>query len=324
MKKGNIIPFIGISIFIYILYRVGFTRILNSLKNINLKLIPLIILILVVYYFLASLKWYTILRTQNIKIKLTQAIKFYLIGNFYGFITPSRIGSLIRAKYVQELTNHKSVVGCSSSIVIERMFDIITIFLFAIPATLFLTKEFTNLFTEVIIIFTILLITIILIMKKESSKKIFKLLFKIVPNQYKQTLREAFYNFHETIPNFKKLILPFIITIITWFVSFTETFITSKAVGMQVPYLQFITFTSIATIIGLIPITMSGLGTREATWIILFKRYNTLPESIIAMSLLSLFIGAIIPSIIGFCLSLSHKRKTYNPPSPYENKKNEV
>ena len=49
----------------------------------------------------------------------------------------------------------------------------------------------------------------------------------------------------------------------------------------------------------LIPITINGLGTREATLIALFSVFGISAGTTVAFSLLSLFLLAIIPACLG-------------------------
>ena len=256
------------------------------------------------YFVFTTLKWNAILRIQGVNIKFIDALRIYLIGNFYGFITPGTIGSLIRAKYIKDLTNSDSVVKCSTSIVIERILDFMVIIFLSLHGALLIAKEFTNIPMKLIVILALLFIILDMLILKKPNKKIREILYNLTPSKFKLKLKEIFNNFYETMPKRRKLIYPLILTIITWILLYTELFILSRGLGMQVPYLNFITFTSIATVISLIPVTISGLGTREATWIILFKQYHVLPEQIIAMTLINLFIGSVIPSIIGFGLSI--------------------
>ena len=307
--KTKILSVIGIAIFAYIVYKVGINNIIDSLIHLNLETLIIITILLALYFVLTTLKWKSILKIQNINLDFFTALKIYLIGNFYGFITPGTVGSLIRAKYIKDITKQDSLVSCTSSIIIERILDFMIIVLLAIPGILLVTKEFTQISINLVILISVLMLIGAVVIMKKPHPKVRELLYKFTPKKYREFLQQAFHNFYDSIPKRRKMIIPLILTVSTWLLLYTEIFILAKSLSMNVPYFKFITFTSIATLISLIPITISGLGTREATWIILFKPFGVTAAQIIALTLINLFIGSVIPSIVGFFLSISYKEK---------------
>ena len=58
-------------------------------------------------------------------------------------------------------------------------------------------------------------------------------------------------------------------------------------------------FVSIGTVIATIPISISGLGTREFTLITLFSLFNIPPEATVSMSLVSFFMTGLIEGSLG-------------------------
>ena len=99
-KIRRILPFIGIAIFIYLLIKLNVTNIFDQIKSMNLFYILLAGVIALIYFIFQTLKWFVIAQKQEIKVPFKEAIKINLITNFYGFITPGRLGSVIRADYL--------------------------------------------------------------------------------------------------------------------------------------------------------------------------------------------------------------------------------
>ena len=73
----------------------------------------------------------------------------------------------------------------------------------------------------------------------------------------------------------------------------------------------------IATLIGYIPITVSGIGTREAVLIGLMSLFAVESTKVLSMSLLNILIGGIIPSIIAIFLIIKIRNKTDGKTNPY-------
>jgi uncharacterized membrane protein YbhN (UPF0104 family) len=69
----------------------------------------------------------------------------------------------------------------------------------------------------------------------------------------------------------------------------------------------------IANVVGFIPITFAGLGTRELTAVILFSSLFLVPEAqIFVVSLLGFILTDIFTGFIGFILSLSETKIKIN------------
>lgn len=303
MKIRKLLPFIGIIIFIYIIYSIGFQKIFISFSGMKLKYIFLVIIALIAEMLLLTYKWHVIIRLQNFKIKFIKSLKFYLMGNFYGFITPSRVGSLIRATYLKKETG-RPLIECGSGIVVERLFDLISLLILSTIGAIYIANYFAGLLTTFILVLVGLIILCIFFASKRRARFALKLFHKfLIPNKLKERVKNSFYEFYDSIPSIKKLVYPFILTLLTWIVAGVFFYTISLMFDINLNLFVFVILNPISIAIGMIPITMSGLGTREATIITLFAIFNIPAELTLAMSLVALVLGAIIPAFIGFLLT---------------------
>lgn len=86
-------------------------------------------------------------------------------------------------------------------------------------------------------------------------------------------------------------------------------FFSGLSIGINVPFFYYLAILPIATLVAQIPITINGLGTREVTIIGLFGILGIEATKVFSMSIIGLFIGSIIPAMIGFILSLIDQKK---------------
>jgi len=70
------------------------------------------------------------------------------------------------------------------------------------------------------------------------------------------------------------------------------------AFDTEVPLIYVIAAFPVAIFVGLLPISISGLGTRDTAIVFLFSRYAS-PEVCISVGLLYVFFGYWLPSIFG-------------------------
>lgn len=304
MKWKNLLPIIGISIFIFLVYRIGITNLLSGFKSIKPIYFILFLCFIPVVLFLLTLKWAFILKNQDIKLSLLELFRIYMIGLFYGIITPAKAGSLIRAYYVKKKTN-KGLIEISTSIVVERALDILSILFISIFGALFLFSFNSDLILKLIISFVILVAASIFFINEKRSRFIFGLVFKyILPKSLKEKIDNSFSSFYKNIPSPKNIVFFSAVTIFTWIVIGFQAALMMRAFSINISFLNIITIFLIAVAIGTIPITISGLGTREATLIALFSIFNISAAKVMSASIALLVIGSLIPAFIGFLLSL--------------------
>jgi ubiquinone/menaquinone biosynthesis C-methylase UbiE len=146
----------------------------------------------------------------------------------------------------------------------------------------------------------IVVFLLLFFLKKEKSKIVFTKLIQIkIFNAVKDKLTESFDSFYEDIPRLKDVLLPFCISIFGWIIKFTELFLISRLFSIDVPFVYFILIIAIANIVASIPISIYGLGTREAALITMFSIFNVLPEKILSLTLFWFVIIWLTPSSIG-------------------------
>ena len=78
-------------------------------------------------------------------------------------------------------------------------------------------------------------------------------------------------------------------------------------VGVQ--YISFIFVLAVANVVASLPISIYGLGTREATLISLFSIFAVTSEKIIALSLFWFAVIWLLPSIIGAIITVFESKK---------------
>ena len=79
------------------------------------------------------------------------------------------------------------------------------------------------------------------------------------------------------------------------------------ALGIKLNYIYYVFLYALSTLITLLPISVAGIGTREASLIVLFGFYGVTATDVFIISFLSFIIFISITSIIGWYLSLKWK-----------------
>lgn len=296
MKWRKYLPILGILIFVYLLIRINIVNILKELSSVNLFLIFIALILTFLLLIMQTFKWFLIARKQKIGVGFGEAFKINLIGNFYGFITPSKLGSVIRVDYLKKYT--KNIGKGIGNFVLDKILDISSLFFLAI---LFVSVfDFLPFKTGYLIfIFIIFIFGSFIFMKKERAHFILKFFYKrFIPRKLKKNSRELFNSFYEDFPRKRFLFFVFLINLLTWLNIYLITYVIGLSLGIKLPFVYFLGILPISTLVAQIPITINGLGTREATMIGLFGLFGIGAAKVFSMSILSLFITGILPALI--------------------------
>ena len=152
MEKANkLLPIIGISIFIYLLFSVDIYKVFSTIIAINLSYLIFLPLLTALILTLQTFKWSIILKKQQITIKFWDIFRINLIGFSYATITPAKIGGLIKIEHLRN-TQQCSLAKSTSSVIIDKLLDLFSILLFSICGAFIIIEKNTPLFISLIII----------------------------------------------------------------------------------------------------------------------------------------------------------------------------
>ncbi|MGV8151958.1 MAG: lysylphosphatidylglycerol synthase transmembrane domain-containing protein [Candidatus Nanoarchaeia archaeon] len=307
MKATKYFAVIGIAIFVYIIYRLKIGNIYSEIKNADVFFILLSLVVLFFGMIMQTAKWHVIAKKQKINVSFKEAIRINFISNFYGFVTPSKLGGVVRAGYLKK--DGESIGKGMSNFIIDRILDIASLFFIGIVAIAILGNKFNILPMGYLIgIFFAIAILIYVFVDKERTKKILRVFYiKFFPKNIKEKTKATFESFYEDMPKKRHFPLFFIINVSCWIIFYLITYIIGVSLGINVEFLYFIAILPIVSVVSLLPITINGFGTREAALISLFSIFNIEAAKVFSMSILSLVISGLVPAMIGLAIIIKEK-----------------
>ena len=309
MNWKKLLPIAGIILLIYVLWRFDVGKIFSVFSTINPFYIILAFLSLIPYILVINLEWQILQRKQNIHVSYWYSLKNYFIGYFYGFITPGGLGNYLRALYLRE-ESKTPLPKCISNIVTLNSIDLIALFIISSIGGIFLLGRYPYLLA-ISIVFLIAATTIfIFFIRQKKSKQLFERLLKTQIFQTAQRfMDDPIETFYEDLPRFRDLWLPFLISFLSYVVFFTELYLIAQLFGITVPYLTLFFMVAISATVATIPISVHGVGTRDATLVALLSMYNISPENSVSFTLFWFTVFWIAPSIVGAFITLIENKK---------------
>lgn len=300
MLKYKVWRLLGLMIFVYILYKVDWPQMTSVLKRINLQWIIFAALINIPHLWLKSTRWQFLLAMQNKTIRNRDAFLFYMSSLYLGVVTPGRLGEFAKAIYLKQ-ADITTISNGFSSVLVDRLFDLYLLFLLAMAGLVFLTPwsgagVFGCLgFAGAVIVPVIFLFSgraeqlISLLYKKVLASKLLKFA-KEGGEQFGQGMRELMNC---------RIYRAGLLTLVAWALFFLQCFLIAKALGLPITYMEIIMVMAITNIFTFLPISISGLGTREAALCFLLLPRGISLELILAYSMGVLLVFFVAGGLMG-------------------------
>jgi uncharacterized protein (TIRG00374 family) len=305
----KILPLIGILIFLYLIYTLDISKIQESILSIPPIILLLSLVLTLPRILLRNYAWQLIQREQHISISFFQSLKVFLIGFFYGSITPAYIGQLMRVPYLKEKTSEPYGKLFINS-VIENIIHTLSLYGMMLLGALLAFGTIPELFWLTIIWIIILAVILLYFMNRNRGEQVFNFLIRLlIPRKIKSHFHRFVDTFYDDFPRNIKLIVPLLIGLFTWIIVFSQEYLIVHALGLDIPYHYFLLLFPIANVAGFLPITFAGLGTRELTSIFLFSTlFGVAEESVFVFTIMGFLVTDVFTGFIGFLASLTEAR----------------
>jgi uncharacterized protein (TIRG00374 family) len=246
-----------------------------------------------------------IISNYNINYSFSDSVKAWLMGFSISMITPARVGDFSRAYHLRNIT---SIGKALTTVVVDRIIDIFILFILATIGILnFITfyTDYLNLLSTFLIFFFLFILAVYIFTKKEIIRNILRPLFnRFVPEKYKARINFTFNDFYEGLSKIKrrKMFLPIILGIIGWLFSVLQFYIIALSLNLEISYMFLLSVMPIIILLDTLPISFSGIGTRDAALVFFMSFIYLGSEYAISLSVLIFLLGYIVPGLIGSVL----------------------
>jgi uncharacterized protein (TIRG00374 family) len=310
-----LLPFIGLGIFVFIVKGTGMGRIIDTFKLIDpvkLFLIPFFIVFIIV---IRGYRWQYLMRMVGIDYSLRRSAVVWTIGFFAAAITPGKVGDALRAFYVSDETG-KNFGESFLTVFIDRLLDLVVVLLMGVVTTIIFSYYYMKIPSIWVVFLGILgiFVLLFLMLHRGLMKKLLKPVFNaLVPKKYRDGMSLSFNSFYDSLREYvrkwKGTLNAFLLTVVYWVVIFILAYYIAYMMDVKVSFAYLFIIMPMVTLVELIPISISGLGTREATVIFFFSIIGISSAKAVGFSIAYLLIGTYLTSLLGFFLWFKNPAK---------------
>ena len=197
------IPLIGIILLIYLIINIGTDKIMSTFLKISPLYIVIAALLTIPRVLIRNYGWQIILKKQKIFVSYLTSLKIFLIGYFYGSVTPGYIGQLMRIPYLKEKTNEPTGKLFVNSFVEEVVHTLSLYFMMVIGAFL-ISDKIPEAFPFACIFLAATIAIYWFFVKKERGEKTFHIFIRLfIPKKLKSYFTRFVDTFYTDFPNIK-------------------------------------------------------------------------------------------------------------------------
>ena len=259
--RNRILISIALAAIIYIAFTIyaDYEKVLNSFKNFNWILLPILLLLSIGNYLTRFFKWEYYLRIIDVKLHRIDSFSIFMSGLIMS-VTPGKMGELLKSYLVKQVNN--TPISITAPIVLaERITDFLSLTFLALIGAYYYNygKSIT------IIIGLVLLFGLIAISNRKIFDTIISLLSKIRFVAKHINKISAAYDSSTKLLAFKPLITMTLLSIISWGFECFGYYLILTNFEMQIEVLWAFFSYSFATIIGAVSMLPGGLGVTEGS-----------------------------------------------------------
>jgi uncharacterized protein (TIRG00374 family) len=242
-----------------------------------------------------------------------RTVHFSLAAIFISFITPGRVGELAKAYFLSKYHN-ASLKKLVAGNLLDKVFDVYTLLGIAIAGLIVIKPFGENNIPVLILLLLVSAMPLIFLIKavrgilSDVLGYIQKNIFK--SDTWKHQINSFFFEIGCLLN--RQIVFGFVITLFAYSFFFGSCYFLGLSLTIPLSILKITFFIACANILSFIPISVAGIGTREATLVYLFSQANLSSETAFAFSTLVFTFTYLIFGLIGFfCFfSLSSRLKS--------------
>jgi len=303
MRRRNLarhlIRFIGIIIFIFLLYSIDFNQVAQLALTLDAASILLATALVMPIMILKGARWHVITSALDLRLDVLEAGDGLCIAQMMSFALPGALGDLVRVPYLKGRgnTTERSIMSVFLDAIVASFvpYLITTIALLAL-------LEIDYLFALAVIgsvaIFLFACYVTYRVLKFLFSPwligvRIRRLKKKGIPGTHSVGMSESL-----RVAGWKSLFLALLLAGGAWLLYTTQGVLLAGALGIQLPWLSVALAVTITAMFVTVPISIQGIGVREGVLLIVFGAMGIDYATVITFSIILMAIS-LVPSVWG-------------------------
>jgi uncharacterized protein (TIRG00374 family) len=311
-------PLVTVALYVLVFWWTDTSILLERLRTARLELVAAGVVLYAAGQALSAYKWYLLLRPVRLAVAYLRVLAFYYIGMFFNLFLPTLIGGdAVKALLLTRETG--APARATMSVFMERNLGLLALLSIALvsawqaPAT---TVAGLSLLTLTALLFAAFVAANLVL----STRITYQLLDRAIGVTPLARLRPRAASIYEALTPYRRAPLEVAAAILLSFVFqsviIAVVFLNAHALSQEFPFFAVAVFVPLISLAGMLPISVNGLGLREALYVFFFGGLGASTEVAVSMALLYLAVTflASLPGGLVYALQRGPGRLVRTPP----------
>lgn len=290
--KGKLTALLKTSVTVFLFYilyrRMDFQQFGATVTHARIGVLLASFAILWVGHYICIFRWRMLMRPLMPVFSLTRLFEIYCIGLFFNLTFPTAVGGdLVKMYYAGKPSRHYAESFAATFL--DRDSGMLAMMLLACVGTFLLPMRVPGFPVSLIVwaSFGAFIIMNVAIFMPDLHRLLTRLLHRVRLARTAARLDAVSSAFQVMGKNPRILLASFFISLFNQLLVFVVTWVTAEGLRIDVPFLYYLVFVPVITLISMIPISLNGLGLREYAFMSLFAAVGVAPASGLALGLLT-------------------------------------
>ena len=295
--------FISISVSLLILgvifWKIDIINIKDVLAQVDVPVFIVALLILVPTTLLSALRFRMLLSGKN-KPTIGLATKLILASSTMNVVLPSKMGDMLKSVFMRDALNMRGSLAVSV-VVFEKACDLLGLLAWCLLGLFVYAGDDQFFILLALAIGGGLGLGTLMLSSLSFADSFLRLVVKLAPSKSVdkfENLRKSWVEVHGFFWRSKSAVINIVaVTLFIWFLHLLQIWLLAAALNAPIPLLSSLGLSSLTILAGLVPLTLAGVGTRDAAAIYLFAPFMAAPAG--AALGLMLTLRYILPGLAG-------------------------
>jgi len=280
--KKSLLYGAGLLLLVLLVWRTDHRKILEAARNLEAWQLAVLLAFQVVTIFLLALQWYVTARHMKQDIALSHLVEMQMTGTFFESVTPAAKtgGEAYRVLYLRhkgyETVRSGALVTAQKMISMTAFVSVVSVSVFFFIFQAGFEAQTRQWVVGLYGLFMLLILgTFFFATRLIGGKKVPRLL-----SRYETAIQHTRRTFKKSLSPLSKqkhyLLVNLLIGYLIWLLYGFKAFFLLSVFGVDVGFFAVALSVYIAYMVGMLPLTPGGLGTLEATFVVLLSGFGVL------------------------------------------------
>jgi uncharacterized protein (TIRG00374 family) len=303
-----LMPLLGLAVFVVVVHNAGPARIASVLAQADPKQLIWAPVLVAAIALARGLRWRYVATSLGIPYGLGRATQVWLIGFFASAVTPAKSGDALRAVYLRNDTG-RPMGECLATVFIDRLWDLGFVLASGVASALVFSQRYTKIPSVALFIVGAIVIAVAaaVMTHRGATRALLKPAFRLLtPARHRENLTTSFHSFYDALRQYGarkgRIVAMVLLTLVGWVLIFLLAVYIARLLAIPVSPGFIVLIMPIVTLVELIPFTVSGLGTRDATVVYFFSVIGVDSAQAVGFSIAYVLVGTYLTALLGLAL----------------------